>query len=149
MRLFFFILLLMALGLQGAEGLIRLQSSHTAGVTADRLEAAIKARGLTLFNRIDHRANASAAGLDMNPSVLFIFGNPRLGTPLMKCAPTMAIDLPQKILIRRGADGTVWLSYNDPFALARRHDMRDCRALLKKIAAALNGLAREATGEQP
>lgn len=129
-----------------ADGLIELESRNSLTDTVQRLEVALKNKGMTLFTRIDHRNNASKAGLELPPTQVVIFGNPKVGTPLMQCAPTAAIDLPQKMLIREDADGKVWLAYNDPIYLAKRHGVRGCDALIKKIQGALNHFATSAAG---
>jgi uncharacterized protein (DUF302 family) len=107
------------------DGLITKPSAHSAGATLDRLEAALKERGLIIFTRIDHAAAAKAAGLNMPASTVVIFGNPRLGTPGFVQKPTLAIDLPLKALVYEDASGKVWVSYNSADYLAgtiyRRH----------------------------
>lgn len=127
------------------DGLIRLASPYSVGDTADRLQHRLEAKGMTLFARIDHSAGASAAGLSLPPTQLLIFGNPKVGTALMQCAQSVAIDLPQKVLISQHADGQVWLSYNDPAYLARRHQIQGCDVVLTKIGNALAAFANAAT----
>jgi len=104
-----------------AEGLITLASNRSAVETVSRLESELAAKGVTIFARIDHAANAAAAGMDLRPTCLLIFGNAKAGTPLMQAEPTIGIDLPLKALVHQDADGKVHLSYNDPHWLARRH----------------------------
>jgi uncharacterized protein (DUF302 family) len=87
----------------------------------DRLEAEIKAKGMTVFARIDHAAGAAELGLPLRPTELLIFGNAKAGTPLMQANQAIGIDLPLKALVFEDAAGTVWLSYNDPRWLAQRH----------------------------
>jgi len=89
-------------------------SPHPALETLQRLEAAVHARGLTVFAHIDHGENAQQAGLTMNPAHVLIFGNARAGTPLMIVAPLAALDLPLKVLIWQGDDGKAWVSYARP-----------------------------------
>jgi uncharacterized protein (DUF302 family) len=110
------------------DGLFTLPSSFGAAETLDRLLAAVRSRGLVLFATIDHAEAAQAAGLRMNPASLVIFGSPRAGTPLMRQAPTLAIDLPLKALIWEDDEGRAWLSYNDPAWLAQRHGLWDLDA---------------------
>jgi uncharacterized protein (DUF302 family) len=102
------------------EGLITYAATARVGPTLDRLEALLRARGVTVFARIDHAAGAAQVGLTMPPSQVLIFGNPRGGTPLMLAAPALAIDLPFKALAWEDAQGRSWLSCNDPQYLARR-----------------------------
>jgi uncharacterized protein (DUF302 family) len=89
--------------------------------TTDRLEGLLRAKGLRIFDRIDQAAEAKAVGLSLRPTVLLIFGDPKSGTPLMKRYPSLALDLPLKALVWESADGKVWLSYNTPEFLQRRH----------------------------
>jgi uncharacterized protein (DUF302 family) len=99
-----------------------------------RVERAVTSAGMKLFARIDHAAEARGAGLSMPPAVLLIFGDPRAGTPVMTACPTAAIDLPLKALVWQSSGGDVWLSYNEPSLLARRH--RVPAELVAKLAAA-------------
>src|SRR6202043_1252686 len=104
-----------------AQGLTTVKSSHGPQDTMNRLEAAVKAKGMTVFARIDHAAGASAVGLSLNPTDVLIFGNAMGGTPLMQSVQTIAIDLPLKALVWQDASGDTWLSYNDPPWLPKRH----------------------------
>ena len=124
------------------DGLTTIPSGFAARETMDRLEAAVKARGLTVFARIDHAAGAAAVGLPLGPTELLIFGNARGGTPLMQENQTAGIDLPLKALVHEDAAGNVWLSYDDPAWLARRHDLGAPVALnVKGLAEAMSALA--------
>lgn len=130
-----------------AEGLITLPSSHGAKATMDRLAAAITARGLTVFARIDHAAGAAQAGLPLEPTDLLIFGNARGGTPLMQLGQTIGIDLPLKALVWGDDAGKTWLSYNDPAWLVRRHALGpEATAATQALSAVLSAVARQATG---
>jgi uncharacterized protein (DUF302 family) len=91
--------------------------------TLRRLESVLKARNLSVFARVDHSGEAAKVGLSMRPTQLIIFGSPTAGTPLMIASPTLAIDLPLKALAWEDAEGTVWLSYNRPDYLQRRHEI--------------------------
>ena len=104
-----------------ADGLATIPSSFGPKETMDRLEAEIKARGMTVFARIDHAAGAAEAGLPLRPTELVIFGSAKAGTPLMQANQEIGIDLPLKALVFEDAAGKVWLSYNDPRWLAQRH----------------------------
>ncbi|MCA9531273.1 MAG: DUF302 domain-containing protein [Myxococcales bacterium] len=103
------------------DGLVSLRSPRSVGETLDRLEAALRAHGATIFARVDHAAAAAKAGLSMRPTQVLIFGNPKIGTPVMLAAPTVAIDLPFKALAWEDATGQVWLSHNTADYLAARH----------------------------
>ena len=107
------------------EGIIRLPSKHSVPDTLDRVEAALRAKGIKVFARIDHGGEAAAVGLTMPPTQLLIFGNPKGGTPIMLVAPTAAIDLPLKALAWQDREGKVWLGYNDPAYIARRFGLTD------------------------
>lgn len=104
-----------------ASGMIRLRGSGSVDASFARLEAAVAQRGLTVFARIDFAADAASVGLVLRPTRLLLFGNPRAGTPLMAVAPTVALDLPLKILVWEAADGAVWIGYNRPEYLVERH----------------------------
>jgi uncharacterized protein (DUF302 family) len=104
-------------------GMVHLRSRHSVAETLRRLESAVTGHGLKIFGRIDHSGEAERAGLEMRPTQVLIFGNPKAGTPLMVAAPTLAIDLPLKALVWEDADGAVWLSYNSPEYLQQRHNV--------------------------
>jgi uncharacterized protein (DUF302 family) len=130
-----------------AEGLITLRSNYGPKETMDRLEAEVKAKGLTVFAHVDHAEGAAAVGLPLRPTDLLIFGNARGGTPLMQSVQTMGVDLPLKILVWQDEAGNTWLSYNDPSWLAKRHGTgRDTEATIAALSGALQALAKGAAG---
>ena len=130
-----------------ADGLVTLRSSHGPKETMTRLEAAVKAKGLTVFARVDHAAGAAEVGLSLRPTDLLIFGNAKGGTPLMQSVQTVGIDLPLKALVWQDASDNTWLAYNDPAGLAKRHGLtREADASVSALAAALAALAKAATG---
>ena len=100
-----------------------LPSKYSAVETIDRLEALLKSKGIKIFARIDQASEAKAVGLLLRPTVLLIFGDPRAGTPLMEKYPSLALDLPLKVLAWESAEGKVWLSYNTPEYLMDRHHL--------------------------
>jgi uncharacterized protein (DUF302 family) len=114
------------------NGLIHLSSPYTVLDTLARLETIIQAKGLAILARIDHSGDAAKAGLKMRPTKLLIFGNAKAGTPLMVAAPSLAIDLPLKALAWEDEEGKVWLSYNSPDYLKKRHTIPD--NLMQNIA---------------
>jgi len=129
-----------------ADGLITLRSSFGPKETMDRLDAAVRAKGLTVFARIDHAGGATEVGLPLRPTELLIFGNARGGTPLMQSDQTIGIDLPLKILVWQDEAGSTWLSYNDPRWIVKRHGLNpEPRPVLDALSAALGSLARAAT----
>jgi uncharacterized protein (DUF302 family) len=105
------------------SGLVTRPSPFPHAATLVRLADAITARGLTIFATIDHAQAAGAVGLEMNAATLLIFGSPKGGTPLMRLAPTLAIDLPLKALVWADDTGATWLTYNAPAWMARRHGL--------------------------
>jgi len=103
------------------KGIIDKPSNHSVEQTVDRLKSILQSKGVTVFALIDHSGEAEKVGMKMPPTKLLIFGNPKAGTPLMLAAPSSAIDLPLKILVWEDAQGKVWLSYNSPEYLQKRH----------------------------
>jgi uncharacterized protein (DUF302 family) len=128
------------------NGLITLPSAFSAKETIDRLVAAVTAKGMAVFARIDHAAGAVAAGLMLRPTELLIFGNAKGGTPLMQAEQTIGIDLPLKALAWEDAGGKVWLSYNAPEWLARRHGEAALHDVTDRLAAALAAVTKAAAG---
>jgi uncharacterized protein (DUF302 family) len=126
------------------DGLITLPGSHGPKETMNRFEAEVKAKGMTVFARIDHAAGAAAAGLPLRPTELLIFGNAKGGTPLMQSNQTIGIDLPLKALVWQDGSGKTWLSYNDPGWLAKRHG-HQVDAAVSAMAGALDAVARAST----
>jgi len=107
------------------NGISRKRSNHSVDDTVAKVKAILQAKGITLFALVDHSGGAEKAGLKMRNTKLLIFGNPKGGTPLMIASPSVAIDLPLKILVAEDADGTVWLSYNSAPYLKARHNLPD------------------------
>jgi len=105
----------------------------------------LRSKGFTIFARVDHSAGATSAGLELRPTQLLIFGNPKAGTPLMKCSQSIAIDLPQKMLAWEAEDGKVYLGYNDPSYLKERHNTEGCDEVIAKVSGALSNFAKAAT----
>jgi uncharacterized protein (DUF302 family) len=103
------------------EGIRTLVSRHSFDQTVTRLHSLLQERGIKLFCLIDHSGEAAAAGFEMRPTRVFLFGNPKAGTPLMVAAPTTALDLPLRILVAESAAGEVLVSWNDPAWLQQRH----------------------------
>lgn len=133
-----------ALATNAADGLVEVKSARSAKATMDKLEELAKARGLTVFARIDHAAGAAKVGKTLRPTEVLIFGNPQGGTPFMECAQSVGIDLPLKALAWEDASGQAWLAYNDPAYLAQRHGVAGC-PVVANLRKALGGLAESAT----
>jgi len=125
-------------------GLMSVSSDFSQKETLERLQAAITAAGMMVFARIDHAAGAAAAGLSLRPTELLIFGNAKAGTPLMQSEQSIGIDLPLKALVYEDAAGKVWLTYNDPDWLARRHGIAGAPTVAVMVSA-LKTLATKAT----
>jgi uncharacterized protein (DUF302 family) len=117
-----------------SQGIVTSQSRYSFAETVEKLEALFKEKGIKLFTIIDHSDAAASAGLTMPPTKVLLFGNPKGGTPLMVAAPSLAIDLPLKILVAEDAQGKVWLSWNDPAYLQQRHGFP--KELIANIGAA-------------
>ena len=116
------------------NGLVQVASPYPVSATLERLESVLAQRGVQVFAVIDHSGEAEKAGMKMRPTKLVIFGNPKGGTPLMVAAPTLAIDLPLKVLVAEEEGGKVWVSYNTPEYLQERHGVPE--DLIKNIAVA-------------
>lgn len=142
----FFLLLFLPWFSVVAQGLISIKSTNgNVKEVTDRFEVALKEKGLTLINRINHAQNAAKVGFTLKPMTLLIFGNPKVGTPLMQCNPLVAIDLPQKALIWEDEAGQVWITYNDPQYLATRHEISEsCAENIAKVTNALSSIANKA-----
>ena len=133
------------MGARADNGIISMQSANSVAETIDKLQAALESKGMTIMARVNHAAGAQKAGLELPPTELLIFGNPKIGTPLMLCQRSVAIDLPQKALAWEDSDGQVWLSYNDPTYLNQRHGLEACAEVLEKVSGALANFAKAAT----
>ncbi|NND89997.1 MAG: DUF302 domain-containing protein [Granulosicoccus sp.] len=129
------------------DGLSQIESPFDVSTTLDKLTAALESKGMTIMARVNHSRNAENAGLTLRPTELLIFGNPAIGTPLMNCAQTTAIDLPQKMLAWQDESGKTYLGWNDPQYLKSRHGMQGCDEVLDKVSGALANFARAATTE--
>jgi uncharacterized protein (DUF302 family) len=128
------------------EGLTIRPSSYGPKETMDRLAASVVDKGMAILARIDHAAAAAKAGLELRPTEVLIFGNPRAGTPLMQAAQTIGIDLPLKVLVWQDEKGETWLAYNDPNWLAKRHGADlGTDTVPASMAEGLSALADEAT----
>lgn len=120
--------------------LIVKKSAHSVSVTLDRLTKVLESKGITIFARVNHSAGGKKVGLDLAPTELLIFGNPKLGTPLMQSNQRIAVDLPLKALAWKDKDGQVWLGYHSPSYLKSKHSISGKDAVFKKMTGALNKL---------
>ena len=122
----------LSMPLSKGKGIIDTPSNHSVEQTVEKLKNILQSKGVTLFAVVDHSGEAEKVGMKMPSTKLLIFGSPRAGTPLMLAAPSIAIDLPLKILVWQDRDGKVWVSYNSPEYLKKRHLIPD--ELVKNIS---------------
>lgn len=132
-------------GAVAQSGLVVKPSAHGVIETLDRLEELLAEKGITVLARIDHAMGARGADMDLSATELLIFGNPKLGTPLMQSAPSAGIDLPMKALAWQDGDGKVWLAYNDPAYIAERHGIENQAEVITIMTGALDQLTDAAT----
>ncbi len=137
-------LLLMTVSAYAADGMVKIKSSFGVKETGDRLEAVLKEKGMTIFNRLNHSEAAKKVGIELRETELIIFGNPEIGSLLMKSQQSVAIDLPLKALIWKDSEGNTWLSYNCPEYLKKRHNISGSDELIAKIEKALAAITKAA-----
>jgi len=130
------------------NGLISKKSHYSVKETLDRLEAVLKKKGVTIALRWDHAAKAKGVGIPLRPTELLMFGNPKLGSHLFTSNQTAGIDLPLKALAWKDAKGQVWLTYNDPAYIFKRHHIKNRSKIQAKMTAILNKLSNIATGNK-
>ena len=138
------LILFTVLPLMAAEGLINVQSDFNVKETTERLENILNEKGMTIFNQINHSDAAQKVGVELRETRLIIFGNPKVGSPLMQCQQSVAIDLPQKAIIWEDDKSKVWISYNDPRYLGKRHNIIGCDEVISKVEKALSGITKAA-----
>jgi uncharacterized protein (DUF302 family) len=145
------LLLLFILGItavpfaQAEPGMITKSSHHSVATTMDRLEAALKEKGIALVARVDHAAGAKKVDMALKPAQLLIFGNPKLGTPLMQSNPQIGLDLPLRVLAWEDAAGKVWVGYTAPADLAARYRIGNRAEVVQKMTGVLDQLTTQAT----
>ncbi|MEM6808384.1 MAG: DUF302 domain-containing protein [Pseudomonadota bacterium] len=130
------------------DGLRTVPSYYDVPTTVERLEAALTERGMTIFNTIDHAAGAARVEQSLRPTVLVVFGNPRVGTRLMNCEQRVGIDLPMKALVYEDANGDTYLAYNPGYWIAERHGLGACSGVVQNVNNALAAFANAATSGQ-
>ena len=138
------LVLFTVLPLMAADGLINVQSDFSVEETTDRLENILNEKGMTIFNQINHSDAAQKVGVELRGTRLIIFGNPKVGSPLMQCHQSVAIDLPQKAIIWEDDKSKVWISYNDSRYLGERHNIIGCDEVITKVEKALAGITKAA-----
>ena len=147
MRLLTTLLTVLALSLpaQATDELAVKASKYSVKETVDRLTAALKDKGITPVARVDHAAAAKGVGLDLKPTEVLLFGNPKLGTPLMQASRHVAIDLPMKVLVWEDDSGKVWIAYTPTETLKMRYKIEGRDDVLKSMAGALEAFVGSAT----
>ena len=125
-------------------GIKQVVSANDVNTTADKLETILKSKGITVFARVDHAAGAKKVGKTLRPTVLLVFGNPKLGTPLMQQKQLIGLDLPLKALIYEAEDGKTYISYNDPAYLSKRHGVAEPEKVFSKMSGALKNFTAAA-----
>ena len=141
------IMFLITFPVYAAEGMLNIESQFGVKTTADRLEKILNEKGMTIFNRIKHSEKALKIGVQLRETELIIFGNPKAGSPLMKCQQSIAIDFPQKALIWKDENSKVWVSYNDIRYLQKRHNVPDCEKIITKVEKILTNVTKAAANE--
>jgi uncharacterized protein (DUF302 family) len=130
-----------------AADLITKPSAHSVSVTIDRLAAAVEGAGAKVFARIDHAKGAASVDMDLRPTQMLMFGNPKLGTPAMLQAQSIGLDLPLRVVAYEDADGKVFVAYHAPAELTEDHNIASDAAILKKMTGALDKLTNKAIAE--
>jgi uncharacterized protein (DUF302 family) len=123
------------------QDLLTFKSNYSVSETSERLSELLKSKGFTIFTKIEHSTGAKKVGIDLPETELILFGNPKIGSKLMLCSPTIAIDLPQKALIWKKSNNEVWLAVNNPDYLKQRHKTEGCDPIFGKIKSALTAIA--------
>ncbi len=130
-----------------AQEMITKPSPHSVAETTDRLQAAVEGAGATVFARVDHAAGAASIDMELRPTQLLIFGNPKMGTPVMQAGQTAGLDLPLRVLVHEAADGTVQITYHDPARLVADHGVPSDAPVLSAMTGALGKLTDAAIAE--
>jgi uncharacterized protein (DUF302 family) len=129
----------------GQDGFHKIKSSHSVDATITKLSAVLTAKGMTIFSTIDHQQGAIKAGLDLRPTVLVIFGNPKVGTTLMQCDQRIGLALPLKMLVWQDDTGVTWLGYWELSNLKKEYHLESCNETLAKVKNAMANFAQAAT----
>ena len=137
-----------SISLAADKGMISKKSKFSVKVTLDRLENVLRKKGITIVTRWSHHSGAKKVGINLRPTELLIFGNPKMGSHFFTSQQTAGIDLPMKALAWKDEKGQVWLTYNDPKYIASRHDINNRPEIVKKMTGALNNLTNAATGNK-
>lgn len=139
--------LLFSSPLYAGDNYVSKKSSNSVTISMDRLENALKQRGVGILARVDHAGAAQKADMTLRPTQVLIFGNPKLGTPLMQSNQQIGLDLPLKVLAWEDSKGQTWLTYEKPDEMAERHGAKEPAEILKKMAGVLDAVTNEAAGK--
>ena len=131
---------------QKSSPLMMVTSRQSFDETYQTLKQAIESKGLKVIAEIDHAENAKSADMKLPPTKVILFGNPKMGTPLMKAKQSMALDLPQRMAVYEDAQGKVHIVYNNPQVTAKKHQLEGQDEIIKKSSGALKMLANKAAG---
>jgi len=129
------------------DGLMTVQSSSDVATTMDRLESAVTGAGASVFARVDHAAGAASVDMDLGPTQVLIFGNPKIGTQAMQDDPRAGLFLPMKVLVYEDADGQAWLAYQDPGEMFDDLEIDDDAEYIEMMTGALGKLTAKAAGQ--
>lgn len=138
------LLALVAVPAQGADGIVLVPSAHDVKTTTDRLQKALTEKGVTIFARIDHAAAAKTIGQPLQPMEVLIFGNPKLGIPLIQKNPQLGLDLPIRVLVYQGEKGKTYLAYTDPAFLAKRYGVTEPASVIGQMTSMLKSFTAAA-----
>ena len=127
-------------------GVVTIESAHDVATTIDRLEEVVEGAGARVFARVDHAAGAANAGMELRPTQMLMFGNPKLGTPALQAGQTIGMDLPLRVVAWEDESGKVMLSYTDPAVMAARHGIAADHPVVAKMTGALAKLTGKAAG---
>ena len=130
-----------------ADGVIVVASANDVKTTMDKLEKVLTSKGITIFARIDHAAGANSIGQTLRPMELLVFGNPKLGTPLMQKDQQMGLDLPLKALVYEAADGKTFIAYSDPAFLSKRYGVTEPAKVFETMTGALKNFTAAAAAK--
>ncbi len=145
MSLLFVVLIISSAGvLKAQDGFHKIQSQHPVAATVARLTAGLEEKGMRIFATIDHHQGAVNAGLELRPTTLVIFGNPKVGTKLMQCDQRTGLALPLKMLIWQDEQGAVWIGYWEPSTMANKYGLDACAEVLAKVKNAMAKFAQAA-----
>ena len=137
--------LFVVFALQGQDDFLKIKSSYSVKETVEKLSNVLSDKGMTIFSAIDHQKGAFGAELELRPTTVVIFGNPKVGTKLMQCDQKAGLELPLKMVIWEDDGGDTWLGYTDPLSLKGKYNLESCSEVIKKVKNAMANFAKAAT----